>query len=220
MINTESENVRPIFWFVFLLSATIFIMSMLACSPEKRAIRQQDKAYGITISTPRTFQQAAKLWLDIHPCLTPIIKDSTIIKHDTITTVKKIFIPSQNEQYKIKTLDTIIDGISVFADSTGITVKNLNQKEVETRTVYQTKIDQTRVNNLTDSLNSALLQLATEKGIVSEIRTNLSDQKKDTNKWKWYFYGSVFLSIISHILRSYISGWFSSAMGVFKSIKK
>lgn len=204
------NDVSPIWKKILKVLAILmvaFLVSMLfnGCNTEKYAIRKQDKAFGITVSTPRTFAQAAAIWLEIHPCLTPIIKDSTVTKHDTITTEKKVFIPYINTQYKTKVVDTIIDGISVYVDSTGITVKNLNQKEVETKTIYQTKVDQTLVNLQKDTINSLRVQSGVKDGITQELRTSLSNQKKETNKWLWYFIASLAFMVVSHVARTYIS---------------
>ena len=181
------NDISPIWKKILVVLAILmvaFLASMLlsGCNAEKAAIRKQDRAFGITISTPRTFAQAAAIWLKINPCLTPIIKDSTVIKHDTITTEKKVFIPYINTQYKTKVIDTIIDGISVYVDSTGITVKNLNQKEVYTKTIYQTKVDQTRVNNLTDSLNDLAQRYQFKQGQLQSLNDTSNAKNKTIEK--------------------------------------
>jgi hypothetical protein len=200
--------------YTLIILFVLFMCFLLSCNSEKALIRKQDKAYGITVSTPRTFAQAAATWLAIHPCITPIIKDSTIIKHDTITTEKKVFIPVL--KYKSTTLDTIVDGISIYADSMGITVKNLEEKEVTTKTIYQTKVDQTRVNNLTDTLNAAKLVSATKDGIIETLRTNVSDNRSENKHLWWYLVAAGVILILSHVLRSYLGGWVSSATSLFK----
>ena len=193
-------------FFVLLVALFVFIMSMFlsSCNVEKRAIRKQDKAYGITVSTPRTFAQAGANWLAIHPCITPIIKDSIIFHTDTLVAEKKVFIPIKTIQFKEKILDTIIDNISIYADSTGITVKNLQESITNTKTIIQTKVDQTRVNNLTDSLNSEKRTSATKDGIIQTINENNSGLKGDNKHLWWYLVAAGAILILSHVIRSYL----------------
>jgi hypothetical protein len=205
-------------FFILLIATFFFIMSMFlsGCNAEKRAVRKQDKAYGITVSTPRTFAQAGANWLAIHPCITPIIKDSIIFHTDTLVAEKKVFIPIKTIQFKEKILDTIIDNISIYADSLGITVKNLQEAITNTKTIIQTKVDQTRVNNLTDSLNSEKRTSATKDGIIQTISENNSGLKKsNTNLW-WLVVAISVAGVLSHVIRSYATGWFSSVKGLFK----
>ena len=148
--------------------------------------------------------------------MTPTIKDSVVVKHDTTTTEKKVFIPVKIPEYKTKTVDTIIDGISVYVDSTGITVKNFNEKETTTKTVYQTKVDQTRVDNLTDSLNESKQLVKFKQGQIQSISdTSKEKGKKIDTLWIWII-GISIASVLSHVLRTYAMGWIGSATSLFK----
>jgi len=194
---------RILFWLSVALAILVGAL-FFSCNPAQRLIRKEDKAYGITVSTPRTFSQAGALWLQIHPCVV-LTKDSIVTKHDTITvpSTPKL-IPFKVTEYKTKTLDTIIDNVSLYIDSNGITVKNLNEKEVTTHTIYQTKIDQTRVDNLIDSLNQSKRESTTKDGIIQTLREQLSETKKhNTNLW-WLIVAISVTAVLSHVLRSYI----------------
>lgn len=216
--NDVSPTWRKILKFVsFVILAAGAAILFSRCNPERALQRKEDKALGVVQGSLRVFPKAGAAWLDIHPCLTPIIKDSTVTKHDTITTEKKVFIPFVTTKYKAVLVDTIIDGISVYADSIGITVKNLNKKEVTTNTVYQTKVDQTRVNNLTDSLNSVYQQFQFKQGQLQQLNDVSNEKGKKIDKlWFWIIAISV-ASVLSHVLRSYLGGWLSSFTGMFKS---
>lgn len=201
-ISTFWERLIRTVFYILAVSLIIFCVAMFfaSCNPQAKLIRQQDKAYGITVSTPRTFAQAGALWVSINPCLTPIIKDSIATKHDTITTEKKVFIPLQITQYKTRKLDTIVDGVSIYIDSLGISIKNLNEKEVTTKTVYQTKIDETRVNNLTDSVNSLKQQLSFKQGQLESLSDTSQEQKKSIEKWLIFFIISAVVNLVLLIL--------------------
>ncbi len=205
---SKSVNHHLVKWAIRVFLAAIFILIVClflsSCNVEKRAIRKQDKAYGITVSTPRTFSQAGALWLNIHPCLVTVIKDSIVTKHDTLITEKKLFIPFKVTEYKTKQLDTIIDNVSIYIDSNGITVKNLNEVQVKTEVHYQTKVDETKVKLLTDTLNFRTNQLSFKQGqLDSTTEASKAKDKKIDKLWFWLILLSV-ASVLSHVARSYI----------------
>jgi len=65
-------------------------------------------------------------------------------------------------------------------------------------------VDRRLVKSLADTIVKKELIIAGYNGVLSEVRSNLSAQKKETNKWKWYFWLSVAGLVASHVLRSYI----------------
>ncbi len=201
-MRTVNHRIKPYLILAVLLAALLIWLS--SCNVEKRAIRKQDKAYGITVSTPRTFSQAGALWLNIHPCLVTVIKDSIVTQHDTLITEKKLFIPFKVTEYQTKQLDTIIDNVSIYIDSNGITVKNLNEVQVKTEVHYQTKVDETKVKLLTDTLNSRTNQLSFKQGQLDSVtEASKAKDKKIDKLWFWLILLSV-ASVLSHIARSYI----------------
>ena len=169
---------------LLILAALLVALLLYLCGCTSE-IKKGQKAVARVNADANLQNQVAAKYLEHTPCLTPIVKDSIVTKHDTITTEKKVLIPVKLTEYKTKTLDTIIDGISVYVDSTGITVKNLNQKEVYTKTIYQTKVDQTRVNNLTDSLNAAYQQLEFKKGQLQSLSDTSNAKSKTIEKQGW-----------------------------------
>jgi len=203
MAKTISPLWKKILMVLGIALAILVGALLFSCNPEKRAIRSQDKAYGITVSTPRTFSQAGALWLNIHPCVVTT-KDSIVTKHDTLITEKKLFIPFKVTEYKTKQLDTIIDNVSIYIDSNGITVKNLNEVQVKTEVHYQTKVDETKVKLLTDTLNFRTNQLSFKQGqLDSTTEASKAKDKKIDKLWFWLILLSV-ASVLSHVARSYI----------------
>ena len=206
MSSNYSPVVRPIFWFCLIFAAMLCIISFCACNPQKALTRKENKAIGIVKGSERAFPIVGQSWLDIHPCLVPTIHDTIInTKTDTVKTIKTVLIPSIS--YKNKTLDTIVDNISIYADSTGITVKNLNEAITKTITKEVTKVDQTALNAANIKIQSLQQDTSGYKATINEVRSQLADSNKKADTrlmWMW-LEGGIFLIIlvVSHIVRSY-----------------
>lgn len=181
-----NHNIKPYLIALLILLLSFIFILLNSCNPAKQLQRKEDKSLGIVLGSQRVFPQAGAAWLAIHPCITTNPKpDSIITKIDTLLQEKKVFIPVKSIQYKNKVIDTIIDNISVYSDSTGIFLKNLNPSTNTTKTIIKTIVDQTRVDNLTDSLNASSRTIAAQQGQITELRGIISDQRKEDNKKTW-----------------------------------
>jgi len=189
-------------FFIILVAIFICIMWMFVsgCNPEKKIIRQDNAAVSRVEAKVELLDRVGEQYRQLHKCANDTI---TNIIHDTTTTTL------------IKTVshtDTVIkNGIKYIS----LIDTAFFEKE---KTVFRDRIvtDHELTNRQKDTIISTRLQIATQNGVISEVRTNLSDQKKKTIKWEWFFYGSLFLLVLSHVIRSYIGGWFSSLTGIFK----
>lgn len=179
----------------------VFILFMCyllsGCNVAKKEQRRDVAAVNRVKADVTLLVQAGEAYRNLFPC-----SNDSIIKtiHDTTT----------NTLIKtVRHTDTLIkDGTKyIFHTDTAFFEK--------TKTVYQNTIvtDHELENRRKDTINSLRLQLATQNGTIGEIRTNLSDARKGANKWHLYFWLLFAGAIVSHVVRSYIGGWFS---GIFK----
>ncbi len=187
------------------LIAFMLFLFFCGCNPEKALIRKEDKAFGVVVGSDRVFPKAGARWLQIHPCVITTPKPDVIItKIDTILQEKKIFIPVKITEYKNRVLDTIIEGISVYADSNGLVVKNLNGVITKTNTVTKTVIDQTLADNQRDTINSLRIAQGTLQGQIIEKDKYGEQQKARGNKLLAWAIGLGILALIFLIVIIYM----------------
>lgn len=192
-----------------LVTVTFLAWMFFSCNPEKALIRKENKALGIVEGSRRVFPIAGADWLTIHPCvITTPRPDSIVTRIDTILKEKKIFVPFKTTEYRARMIDTIVDNVSIYADSNGIVIKNLNDAIIKTNTVYKTIVDQTLVNMQRDTINSLREQKANLLGQVgakdAAYKEQASSQKKDNRFWIFMFISAVVAGVASHFIRSKI----------------
>lgn len=201
---------RLLFGLFVLLIIMLAFLCISGCNPEKALIRKEDKAFGTVLGSVRIFPKVGAAWLAIHPCvITSPQPDSVTTKHNTITlTSKPVLIPFKVTEYKNRVLDTIIDGVSVYADSNGLVVKNMNEAVITTKTIYKTIVDQTLVDNQRDSINSLHEQQKQLQGYYQATsekdKDALGAAKKERDKNFWLIIAALGLGVLSHVIRSYI----------------
>lgn len=193
-----THAIRPFFWFILSLSCVLLLVSLLSsCNPQKSLQRKDTVAVNRVNAKAELQDIVAAEYLKRKPCVATIIKDTTyLIQNDTTFVEKKIYIPIS----KTKIIDTLIDGISVYADSNGITVKNLNETRVITKYKLQVKIDQSRVDRLLDSLYKKDKENAYLYGQKEQLTQKVSEYKKDGAKMMWFFIFSTAISIVLLII--------------------
>lgn len=187
----------------------VFVCLIFSCNPEKALMRKEDRALGIVEGSVRVFPIAGATWLKIHPCIvTQPRPDSIVTRIDTIIQKNQVYVPYKITEFKHRVIDTIVDNISIYADSNGIVVKNMNEAVVKTNTIYKTIVDQTLVNNQADTINSLRVQ---KENLTGQITANdiankeqHDSDRKEKAKWIWLFVGLAVVSVASHIIRSYV----------------
>jgi len=158
----------------------------MACNSEKRLARKESKAWDIYSTSPRLVQKSVPLVAALYPCIVKeeVVRTDTSFLYITDTLVNKI----PYAVYKDKVLDTIIDNISILADSTGISVKYLGKDKVITKTIEKVKIDQSELNRLTDSLNKYKVIEAGLNGKYLQLEKHTNEVISDKTKWQTYFW--------------------------------
>lgn len=171
---------------IYLITSVILIMIFMACNSEKRLARKESKAWDIYSTSPRLVQKSVPLVAALYPCIVKeeVVRTDTSFLYITDTLVNKI----PYAVYKDKVLDTIIDNISILADSTGISVKYLGKDKVITKTIEKVKIDQSELNRLTDSLNKYKVIEAGLNGKYLQLEKHTNEVISDKTKWQTYFW--------------------------------
>jgi hypothetical protein len=201
-INTPtylpSPNKKPLTPVKLLVVIILFLIGAIlhGCSPEKRAARLDKKSLDRVVTNPVLLNDAANAYLQVHPCLETVTIDSVVIKHDTLP-AKVIKIPYPVTQFKTKIIDTLIDGISVYADSTGIVVKNLNGVVTDSVIKYITKVDQSLVNRLMDSLVEKGKLITYYQGKYEELQDQKNELSKENTKLHLIIIGLSVILILS-----------------------
>lgn len=161
------------------LTALLVICILFSCHPEQKIARDDQKAVDRVRAKEPLVEQVTNEYFKTHPPLTKdsVRIDSVIqIKHDTIPKLIKI----PYIVYKNRVIDTIINNVSIFADSTGITIKVLqvNTEETRTRTKETTKEDLSAQYRLQDSLSKYRLMW---EGLMHEnVQIEKVSAAKDT----------------------------------------
>ena len=164
----------------------ILIVILVGCNAEKKAARKDEAAWDRYSSSPKLIQRSVPLVSALFPCIVKeeIVRTDTSFLYITDTLVKKI----PYAVYKDKVLDTIINNISIFQDSTGISVKYLGKDKVITKTIEKVKIDQSEANRLTDSLNKYRVIEAGLNGKYLQLEKHTNEVLSDKTKWQTYFW--------------------------------
>ncbi len=181
---------------ILLIILTIFLIWLSSCSEAKKLQKAENRVLADVESVKRVREKTNQLYPCSNDTVITEIHDSTTV---TLTnTVRKT--------------DTVVkNGIKyIFHTDTAFFEK--------TKTVYQTKVvtDNELTNRQKDTINSLRLREAAHNGTIGEVRDNLTKSNKNTNKWKLYFWLLFGTAILSHVVRTYIGGWFSSITSIFK----
>lgn len=197
------KTVNP-YWRKRLFIIAILLVALLvwlcSCNPTKKIERDDNKAVSRVEAKVELLNRVGEQYRQLKPCS----NDTLITRiHDTTTNILT---------NTIRHTDTITkNGVKyIYVLDTAYFEK--------TKTIYQDKIvtDHELTNRQKDTINSLRLREAAFSGTIAEVRTNLAEQHKATNKWKLYFYLSLAFTVISHVVRTYIGGWFSSITSIFK----
>lgn len=164
----------------------IAVLFTIACNAEKRAAKKDEAAWNRYSTSPKLIQRSVPLVSALFPCIVKeeIVRVDTSFLYITDTLVNKI----PYAVYKDKVLDTIIDNISILADSTGISVKYLGKDKVIIKTIEKVKIDQSEINRAKDSLQQKEVDITNLKGKYSELEKRLNETESDKNRWATYFW--------------------------------
>lgn len=181
---------------------TILLLAIIAfsCNPTKRLERKEEKAWDVFYTSPRLLDRATPLVLAIHPCISEIVRSDTSFLYvtDTVTVTKKI-------PYTVhKTIDTLIDNISVYADSTGIYVKYLGITKTITKTIRDTVIDKSALDRAIDSLNNYKVKEGAYLGQITQLGKQLDSETKERNKWMYWFWGLLAAVVSVNIILLYV----------------
>jgi len=173
----------------------VLIVILLGCNAEKRAARKDEAAWDRYSSSPKLIQRSVPLVSALFPCIVKeeVVRTDTSFLYITDTLVNKI----PYAVYKDKVLDTIVDNISILADSTGISVKYLGKDKVITKTIEKVKIDQSALNRANDSLNEYKVKEAQLKGQILQIEKQLNKEMDETTKYKTYLFVVIGLIVIA-----------------------
>ena len=201
-----------------ILFVLLSICWIVSCNTIKQEQRKDDAAIDRATSKLPNLERVAEIVRKRFPCVTTETFRDTgkIIINEVKTQLPPVKIPFAVYKWKQISFDTIINGLSIYVDSNGIVISGSYICKEKTIPITTTIKDDELVGRQKDTINSLRIQKAAKDGVISEIRTNLSDQKKESNKWKWYFWLSIAGLIISHVLRSYIPGWINKVGGMFK----
>lgn len=171
---------------IYLIASVILIMIFVACNSEKRLARKESKAWDIYSTSPRLVQKSVPLVSALYPCINEIVRSDT----NTIYLIDSFLVENKvpYNVYKDKTLDTLIDNISIFADSTGIALKYLGKKEKTIITIRDTVIDRKETNRLNDSLVFYKVKEAGLNGKYLQLEKHINEVLSDKTKWQTYFW--------------------------------
>lgn len=164
----------------------ILIIILVGCNAEKRLARKEEKSWDVYSTSPRLVQRSVPLVSALYPCINEIVRSdtNTVYVIDSFEIEKKV----PYAVYKDKVLDTVIDNISIFSDSTGLTVKYLGKKEKTIITIRDTVIDRKETNRLTDSLNKYRVIEAGLNGKYLQLEKHTNEVLSDKTKWQTYFW--------------------------------
>lgn len=182
-----NHNIKPYLIALLILLLSFIFILLNSCNPAKQLQRKEDKSLGIVLGSQRVFPKAGAAWLAIHPCVITTTKSDTgkIIIKEVPVTLPPVKIPFPVYKWKQFSFDTLINGLSVYIDSNGIVISGEYICKEKTIPIKETQRDDTRVNNLTDSLNASLRTIASQQGQITELRGIISDQRKADNKKTW-----------------------------------
>ena len=171
----------------------VMLILVFGCNPTKRLQRKQEKAWDIFVTNPTLIKRAVPIVSSLYPCINEVVRSdtNTVYVVDTFKVENKI----PYNVYKDKILDTLIDNISIFADSTGIAVKYLGKKEKTVITIIDTVLDKAALNRANDTINVYKVKEGNYVGQITQLQVNISSLDKKITYANLKFYGLIALII-------------------------
>lgn len=181
---------------------TILLLAIIAfsCNPTKRLERKMERSWDVYVTSPTLIKRSVPLVAALYPCKEEIVRSdtNTVYITDTVTVTKKIpFIVN-------KTIDTLIDNISIYQDSTGIYVKYLGITKTITKTIRDTVIDKSALNRAIDSLNKYKVKEGAYLGQITQLDKQVISETKERNKWMYWFWGLLAAVVSGNIILLYV----------------
>lgn len=219
------------YWKKRLLILAALLVALLfwlcSCNPEKQAARKDEKYINYVNASAKRQLPVVNAWKTANPQDTAV---KLIISEPKLITVyqDKLVKDTTGRQRLIDSVkqanEKEIDCGKAATDAFDLGYEQAEKYYLANPIKAKCPPDTTKQIQLTseirrwqDSTMYYKLLLAGKDGVISEIRSEGSELKKQNNHLKWYLAGSFLLFVVSHILRSYVGGWFTSALGMFKS---
>ena len=179
VLSEKIPPINPNKLLPLFIAVVIICLLFSRCSTEK----ENEKAVNRVNANANLQNEVANQYLKVHPCLPIQTKPDSVFFYSVDTVLQSIPIKIPVINYKIKQIDTIIDNISVFMDSTGLVVKYLGINTKETTKYIRTEVDENLVNSLRDSLQEIKQFYAKETGKYEESQEqNVTQSKKLAEK--------------------------------------
>lgn len=178
--------------------ATIFILIIIlaSCNAERKAARQDEKAWDRYSTSPKLLQRSVPLVKALYPSAFEIVRSDTTFLPDSIPYPVIEKVPFEVLKYKDRIIDSIIGDYSVYVDSLGIQIKYLGKPQVITKTIKTWQTDLKEVNRLNDSLNEYKVKEANLKGQIAQLEKDNAEVKSDKKKSEIKFYALIGLIAI------------------------
>lgn len=193
---------------IIIIALCLIGIAILSCNPAKQLTKAENKVLADIESVKRVRAKTDPLFPIINEIVFTDTGSTKIIRKDSIINVKEYF---PVKVWKRASFDTLINGLSFYIDSNGITVTGKYlcpsyEKETHVNGYY---LDHRQFNNLKDSLNFYKLQSANLKGQTYQQQTRITELEKQS-KWDnqkiWAIgVGSILVIILSHVGRTYLS---------------
>jgi hypothetical protein len=171
----------------------LMLILVFGCNPTKRLERKQEKSWDIFVTNPTLIKRAVPIVSSLYPCINEVVRSdtNTVYVVDTFKVENKI----PYNVYKDKILDTLIDNISIFADSTGIAVKYLGKKEKTVITIKDTVLDKAALNRANDTINVYKVKEGNYVGQITQLQVTIGSMDKKVTYADLKFYGLIALIV-------------------------
>jgi hypothetical protein len=168
-----------------ILIAALFT---LGCSAEKRLARKEERTWDNYSTSPRLVARSVPLVKSLYPSFFEVVRTDTTFLPDSIPYTIFQDVPFEVLKYKDKVIDTLLGDYALYIDSLGVQIKYLGKPQIITKIIRTTKIDESEVNRLKDSLNIKEVAIANVKGKYSQLEKQLNETESDKNRWATYFW--------------------------------
>ncbi len=226
MSKTVNHHIMK--WIIRILIAAVVIFLIVMLLPGCSELKKDQKAVDRVNANINLQVPVVNQWLKAHPQDT---NTHTTVSEPKIIEVPLIKLVKDTTGIK-KSLDSLLASIpkdTTHKDCGEVANKaydlgyDVAEKYYLSHPIKATcppdttkeKIFTSSIDRLNDSLIAKNLQISAQKGTMDEVRTNLSDAKKEANKWKLYFWLLFAGAILSHVVRTYAMGWLGSIKKVF-----
>jgi len=171
----------------------LMLILVFGCNPTKRLERKQEKAWDVFVTSPTLIKRSVSVVSALYPCINEVVRSdtNTVYVVDTFKVENKIPFTI----YKDKILDTLIDNISIYADSTGIEVKYVGKKEKTVITIKDTVLDKAALNRANDTINAYKVKEGNYVGQITQLQVTISSMDKKVTYANLKFYGLIALIV-------------------------